>query len=343
VQKIIIDRPGSYDRLRLAEAPSPAPGPGEVRIKVAAIGANYADCVVRMGLYASAKKYVGWPITPGFEVAGTIDALGEGASGWAIGAEVIAVSRFGGYTSELVVPAHQVFPLPQGLSMIQGAALPTVYLTAYYALLELARPRPGAKVLVHSAAGGVGGALCQIARIAGCEVVGVVGASHKVAAARALGASVVIDKSQEPLWPAARRAAPAGYDVVLDANGVSTLRASYEHVAPTGRLVIYGFHSMLPRSGGRPNWLRLALDLARTPRFSPLALTQENRAVLGFNLSYLFERADLLEESMRAILGWFEDGRLTPPSVRVYPLAAAAEVHSALESGQTVGKLVMTP
>jgi NADPH:quinone reductase-like Zn-dependent oxidoreductase len=343
VKKIIIDRPGSYDRLRLAEAPSPAPGPGEVRIKVAAIGANYADCVVRMGLYASAKKYVGWPITPGFEVAGTIDALGEGASGLELGAEVIAVSRFGGYASELVAPAHQVFPLPRGLSMIQGAALPTVYLTAYYALFELARPRPGAKVLVHSAAGGVGGALCQIATIAGCEVVGVVGASHKVEAARAMGAAVVIDKSREELWQAAERAAPGGYDVVLDANGVSTLRASYEHVAPTGRLVVYGFHSMLPRAGGRPNWLRLAVDFARTPRFSPLALTQENRAVLGFNLSYLFERADLLDQSMRAILSWFEDGRLTPPRVQTYPLAAVAEVHSALESGQTIGKLVMTP
>lgn len=343
MRKIVIPGPGAYDKLLLQEAPTPTPGPGEVLVETRAIGVNYADCVVRMGLYASARKYVGWPITPGFEVAGVVSAVGPGVTGLAVGAEVFAVTRFGGYASHVLAPAHQVFPLPTQLRPEEAAAFPAVYLTAWYALFELARPRPGDRLLVHSAAGGVGGALLQLGRIAGCSSVGVVGGGHKVAAARAQGAAEVIDKSAQDLWRQARRLSPRGYDVILDANGPETLRQSYRHLASPGKLVIYGFHSMLPRQGGRPSWPRLVLDFLRTPRFSPLSLTNENRSVLCFNLSYLFERRDILEEAMGQLLGWLAEGRLQPPPVTTYPLGAVADAHRAIESGRTTGKLVLIP
>lgn len=343
MRKVVIAAPGGHERLTLVEAEPPTPGPGEVRIAVRAIGVNYADCVVRMGLYASAREFVGWPITPGFEVAGVVEALGEGVTGLALGAEVVAVTRFGGYASSLCVPAHQVFTPPPGLSSAEAAAIPTVYLTAWYALHALAHARAGETVLVHSAAGGVGGALCQLGRQAGCRVIGVVGGAHKVAAAEAAGASVVIDKSRAPLWPAVERAAPEGVDVACDANGPETLRQSYHHLAPGGRLVVYGFHTMLPRTGGRPNPLKLALAFLRTPWFSPLALTNQNRGVLGFNLSYMFHRASLLAEAMAAIFAGIEAGALRPPPVTTYPLDAVAQAHRDLESGRTVGKLVLLP
>ena len=104
MRKVVIHRPGGYERLALEEAASPEPGPGELRIDVAAIGVNYADCVIRMGLYASARELVGWPITPGFEVAGVVSAVGPGVT-WPLGQDVIAVTRFGGYASQVVVPA----------------------------------------------------------------------------------------------------------------------------------------------------------------------------------------------------------------------------------------------
>src|SRR5207237_9610505 len=140
--------------------------------------------------------------------------------------------------------------------------------------------------------------------VLGCRAIGVVGAPHKVETARRLGAAEVIDKSAEDLWAAARRHAPGGYDVVLDANGVATLGESYAHLAPAGRLVGYGFHGMMPRQGGRPQWLKLAWDWLRTPRFDPLRMTNENRSVLAFNLSYLFDRAEILQEGMERLLGW---------------------------------------
>lgn len=341
MRKVVIHRAGGHERLQIEEAPTPTPGPGELRIDVAAIGVNYADCVIRMGLYASAREYVGWPITPGFEVAGVVSAIGAGVAGRSIGDVVMAVTRFGGYATQLVVPASQVFAVPKGLSMAEAAGLPTIFLTADHALHSLARVVAGEWVLVHAAAGGVGSALVQLARRAGCHVVGVVGGAHKVAAARELGAEIVIDRSSEDLWGRARAAAPGGYAAIFDANGVSTLRASYRHLAPAGRLVIYGFHSMLPRRGGRPNYLKLAIDYLRTPWFSAMGLVNQNKSVLGFNLSYMFHREDLLREAMARILGGFADGALHMPAVATYAMDEVARAHADLESARTVGKLVL--
>ncbi len=341
VRKVVVHAPGGFDELRIETHPDVDPGPGEVRVAVEAAGVNYADCVVRMGLYESAKKYVGWPITPGFEFAGRVDAVGDGAEGLAPGAEVFGVTRFGAYASSVVVPRRQVFPRPAACTVEEAAAFPAVHLTAWYALFELAHPRPGSTLLVHSAAGGVGGALVQLGKIAGCRVVGVVGASHKLEVARALGADAVIDKSREDPWREAERHAPGGYDVVLDANVVSTLRGSYEHLAPGGRLVVYGFHSMLPRGRGTPRWTKLAWDWARTPRFDPIRLTGANRSVMAFNLSYLFDRTDLLDEAMTRLLGWLAEGRLRPPRITRFAFDRVADAHRALESGETTGKLVL--
>jgi NADPH:quinone reductase-like Zn-dependent oxidoreductase len=341
VKRIVIHKPGGYGRLVIEEYPDPAPGAGEVLVGVEAIGVNYADCVTRMGLYASARHYVGYPITPGFEVAGTVLATGEGVTGLSAGTPVIAVTRFGGYATRLVVPHHQAFIRPESLSPEQAAGFPAISLTAWFALFELAHPRPGETLLVHSAAGGVGGMLVQLGRMAGCRVIGVVGGAHKVEAARALGADAVIDKSTQGLWREAERLAPGGYDVVLDANGVTTLGQSYRHLAPIGRLVVYGFHSMLPRRGGVPGKLRLAWDYWRTPRFSPFSLTTRNRSVLGFNLSFLFDRQALMQSGLRQLLQWLEGGRLAPPRLTVYPFERVADAHRDLESGRTVGKLVL--
>jgi NADPH:quinone reductase-like Zn-dependent oxidoreductase len=342
-RKIVIHSAGGHDRLKLETAPVPEPGPGEVRIDVRAIGVNYADAVVRMGLYASAKEYVGWPITPGFEVSGTIGAVGSGVTDLAVGDEVFAVTRFGGYSTHVVVERRLVFRRPAAVSFEQAAAIPAVYMTAWYALFELAHPRRGARVLVHSAAGGVGGALVQMAKIAGCEVTGVVGKTAKIATAKAAGADHVIDKATQNLWREAERIAPEGYDLILDANGVATLGDSYKHLRRAGKLVVYGFHSMMPKTGGKPNWPKLALDYVRTPRFSPLEMTNSSHSVLAFNLSYLFDRNELLAEGLGQIVKWLEAGTLVAPPVTTYPLGDVARAHADIESGKTVGKLVLVP
>jgi NADPH:quinone reductase-like Zn-dependent oxidoreductase len=342
MQRIVIRKPGGYDALELVEQADPEPGPGEIVIACEACGVNYADGIIRMGLYASAKKLHGYPITPGFEVAGRIASIGAGVNDWRPGDAVIGLTLFNGYASHLRLPAEGVFACPEGLDMAQAATIPTVFLTAWWMVHRQVHPEPGDTWLVHSAAGGVGSALLQLARLAGVRAIGVVGAAHKREHALAMGAAGVIDKSAEPLWSAAERLAPGGYQAIFDANGVATLGDSYTHLAPTGKLVVYGFHSMLPRDG-RLNWLRLARDWLRTPRFNPLRMTQENRSVLAANLSFLQSHAPSLRAGMLWLLQGFVAGRLQPLPVECHPLADAAGAQRRLESGQTIGKLALIP
>lgn len=343
LKKVVIHKAGSYDRLRFETQPLPKMGPDDVLVSVRAIGVNYADVVVRMGLYQSAKDYVGWPITPGFEFAGEVEAVGTAVTGHRVGDRVFGVTRFGGYATHIAVPQTQLFPIPSGMSFEQAAGFPAVFLTAYFALHELAHPRSGDTLLIHSAAGGVGGSLVQLGKAAGCRVVGVVGSSHKVKVAEQMGADVVIDKSVDDLWSSAALHAPDGYDVIADANGVATLKQSYNHLRPAGRLVVYGFHTMMPKKGGRPNWFKLAWDYLRTPRFNPLDMTNENKNVMAFNLSYLFEHNDMLQRAMGDMVGWLKDGRIAPPPTTSYPFEQVAQAHQDIESGQTTGKLVLIP
>jgi NADPH:quinone reductase-like Zn-dependent oxidoreductase len=342
MRKVVVHEPGGYERLRLETHPDPQVGPREVRVQVAFAGVNFADCIVRMGHYQSAEELVGWPITPGFEVSGVVDAVGEGVEGIRPGDEVVAVTLFGGYASHVVVPAHQVFAIPTPLTLAEAAAFPSVHLTAWYALSNLAHPREGEAMLVHSAAGGVGSVLVQMGRIHGCRTVGVVGATHKVEHVRGLGADAVIDKSKERLWRRAEAEAPDGYRIILDANGVATLRESYAHLSPGGRLVVYGFHTMFDAGRGHTNPLKLAWHWLRTPRFDPLRMTGDNKSVLAFNLSYLFDETELLARAWKELEAWLAAGQLVPPVVSTHPFTEVAEAQHALESGQTVGKLVLS-
>lgn len=342
MKRIVVPAPGGFGALQLEQAADPVPAPHQVLVDVRAVGVNFADCIARMGLYASAHALNGYPLTPGFEVAGVVRGVGAEVTDLAPGDAVIGVTIFNAYQSVVALPRGQVFRLPTGWSFAQGAGFPTAFLTAWYALHELALLRSGQTLLVHSAAGGVGQALCQLGRRAGATVIGVVGGPAKVEAARTAGARHVIDKSSTALWPAVERLAPRGCDVVCDANGPETLRAGYDHLAPGGKLVVYGFHTMFARGGrGRPDWLRLALGWLRTPRFSPLDMTTRNRSVLAFNLSFMGERLDVLGRAMQDLLEAAGRGALAPLPVRTLPFEAVADAHRALESGATTGKLVL--
>lgn len=341
MRRVIVRKPGGTRALVIETAPEPTPSSDEVCVEVRAIGVNFADLVVRMGLYGSAKKYAGWPIVPGFEVSGTVRSVGERVTSFRAGDAVIGVTRFGAYSTAICIPEAQVQPLPRGLAFSAGATFPVAFLTAWYALVELSRLRPGYVVLVHSAAGGVGSALIALAKRAGCRVLAVVGSTHKVAAVEALGADVVIDKSRERLWPAVERAAPEGCHVVLDANGSETLRESYAHLRPMGRVIVYGFHGLLRRGSDRLNPLHALAGLLRVPRFNPLKMVEKNTGVLAFNLSYLFDELPLFREAMSELMTALERGELRLPPVTELPFDEVARAHELLHSGTTIGKVAL--
>ena len=150
-------------------------------------GVNYADVIIRWGLYSSAKEFVGWPITPGFEFSGKVVKVGTNVSNFKVGDDVFGVTLFGGYSKRIQVPENQIRLIPANMSTSQAAGFPTVALTAWYAMIECCRLRIGDRILIHSVAGGVGSMLLQIGKILGCHVTGVVGKSSKVQFAKDLG------------------------------------------------------------------------------------------------------------------------------------------------------------
>lgn len=342
MKRVIIHKPGGYERLKIEDVPTPEPTPDQVLVKNHASGVNYADVAVRWGVYESAKKYVGWPITPGFEFAGVVEKMGNQVQGFKVGDRVFGITLFGGYSSHIIVNPKYLFRIPENFSFNQAAAFPAVYMTAYHALFQHVRVKENMDVLIHSAAGGVGSALLALGKILKLNMVGVVGSSHKVDKAKSWGAHHVVDKSKENLWQKAEECCPEGYDIVLDANGASTLKQSFKHLKPTGKLISYGFHSMLPKKGGHINYFKLVYQYLKTPRFNPIHMTNENKSVITFNVSFLTERLDYLNEGMQDMLAWIKEGKIAPPEITAYPVEQVAKAHAAIESGTTTGKLILT-
>ncbi len=341
MRKVVIHRAGGYERLGIETHPAPEPADRQVLIRTHSAGVNYADVCVRLGVYESARRFVGWPITPGFEYSGWVEEVGREVRDLKRGDPVFGVTFFNGYSTHVCAAADLVWPKPQALGFEAAAGFLAAHLTAYHGLLQNVVIRPGMTVLVHSAGGGVGSALVRLCRLHDLQVTGVVGGSHKVEHVRRLGANAVIDKSRQSLWDEAGRLCPDGYDLVFDANGPETLAKSYAHLKPTGKLLVYGFHGLLPKQGGRVDYVKAALGMLRMPRFNPLSMTTENKGVVAFNLSFLFARTDLLRAAVSDLAAWVESGRIDAPDVRSFALEDVARAHQALESGRTTGKLVL--
>jgi len=337
-KRIIIDKPGNHSVFRYDDAPIEDPLPGEIQVDVRACGINFADTIVRLGLYSAAKgKY---PLCPGLEFAGTVTRVGKETNKFNPGDRIFGVSRFGCYTTTINTPPEQLWRLPNHWDFVRGATFSVVYLTAYYGLHHVGHLRKEDVVLVHSAAGGVGTALLNLLRINGNMSVGAVGQAEKTLSAKEAGATFTIDKSSQNLWTEAEALSPDGYDLILDANGASTLKGSYHHLKPAGRLLVYGFASMLSRTG-RKNYLKLLWTYLRTPRFNPLDLTGSNKTISGFNLIYLFNKVTLFHEIMEHLIRWESAGKIPPMSITSFPFEEVVRAHKTIESGKSIGKLVL--
>jgi len=337
-KRILVQRPGGYDALRLDHTPIEDPGPDQVQVAVKACGINFADISVRLGLYKAAKGL--YPLCPGLEFAGVVRAVGKDVLTFRQGDRVFGATRFGGYASVVNCPPEHLWPLPDHWGFNRGAAFPVAYLTAAHALYQVGNLRPSDLVMVHSAAGGVGTALLHLLKREGNVSIGVVGRSEKALHAREAGAAFVIDKSQQNLWRKAEEISPSGYDLILDAVGPETLRGSYHHLKPGGRLLVYGFASMFSPSG-RKNYARLIWRYFRAPRFNPFEMTLSNKTVSGFNLIFLFDEVATFRRMMNDLLTWDRAGHLPATPTTVYRFEEVATAHRDMESGKTVGKLVL--
>jgi len=331
-------RYGPPDVLRVREFwPSP-PGPSEVAVDTRAIGVNFADVIGRLGLYGPAPPA---PYVPGFEVAGTVVAVGEGVTAVAVGDAVIAGARFGGYATHVVTPERLVMALPSGWSFEEGAGYFATYGTAYHALVTLGRLAKASVVLIHAAAGGLGTAATQLARHIGARVIGTAGGAGKARFCQEQGADRGIDYTRSD-WPRRAREASGGggFDLVLDSVLGPTFRHSLELLAPMGHLILCGAASFTPRR--RRNRLVLLWKWLRLPRIDPLSFIPTNRTVSGFNLLLLLEREAVMRALASALAGLATSGAVRPVIDRVLPLEQAAEAHRHLQQRKSRGKVVLT-
>jgi NADPH:quinone reductase-like Zn-dependent oxidoreductase len=313
-----IPRPGPPEVLRLRQRPDPEPSDGRVLVRVRAAGVNFADLMGRAGLYPDAPPY---PYVPGYEVAGVEAATGR---------RVIASTRFGGYASLVLASPRRLVELPEGLGFEEGAALPVNYLTAWVALMEMARVRAGETVLVHSAAGGVGIAAVQIARRFGARVVGVVGTEEKAAFLRGCGVEPVVRPAPVPQA-----------DVILDPRAPGAWKDSVRRLKPGGRVVLYGAQEFVV--GPTRNLVAAAWKLLRTPRPHPARLMNANVGIFGLNLLHLLGDDAMIGRGLDGILGGVRDGWVRPVVARAFPLERAAEAHAFLHERRNIGKVVLIP
>jgi NADPH:quinone reductase-like Zn-dependent oxidoreductase len=336
MRAVVITKHGGPGVLKVQERPDPTLGPGEVRIDVAAAGINFADIMARLGFYPDAPKT---PCVVGYEVAGTILELGEGASSPAhplsVGQRVFVSTFFGGYASQVVVPAIDVFALPDELSFEQGAGIPVNYATAWASLMDYGDLQPGGRVLIHSAGGGVGIAATQIAKREGAEVYGTASPS-KHARCEELGLDHALDYTK-PGW---ERGLPK-FDVIMDAVGGASFRRSYDLLRPGGRLVAFGASAVV--SGQRRNPVTALRTVVRMPRFNMIKQMSESKAVVGLNMLTLMKDRGTIEPWVAPLRALLDDGTVRPVVAESFSFDDAGAAQNMITERRNVGKVVLTP
>jgi NADPH2:quinone reductase len=320
---IRIHETGGPEVLRDEEVPLPEPGPGEARVRIAAAGVNFIDIYVRSGQYAAKL-----PMTPGQEAAGVVDAVGPGVTGVQVGDRVAYAPQPGGaYAEYAVVPAERLVPVPEGVDLPVAAAIMLQGMTAHYLSHSTYPIQPGDTVLVHAAAGGVGGLLVQLAKRRGARVIGTVSTEEKAQEARAAGADEVILYTQTDFAAETRRLTDgAGVHVVYDSVGKDTFMGSLDSLRVRGTLALYG------QSSGAVGPFDPQLLNAK----GSLYLTRPTLA------HYAAERGELLHRA-GDLFGWIAAGELQVRIAATFPLADAGQAQAYLASRQAKGKVLLVP
>src|SRR5215213_9955232 len=343
MKAVVLTGTGGPEMFEVLERPDPAVGAGEVRIAVRAAGLNFADTMARVGLYPAAPKP---PCVLGYEIAGEVEALGEGVSGLTVGQRVMAGTQFGGQAELAVAQARDVMPMPEHLSFEEGAAFCVNYGTAYAALMIMGGLREGNRVLLHAAAGGVGIAATQVARIVGAEIFGTASAA-KHDAIKAQGVDHPIDYRNQDFKAEIRRMTNGeGVDVILDPMGPTSFRKDYRILRPGGRLIMCGLSEAMNENGRDMRaTLRslMRMPTSTMPWWNAGRLLNQNRGVFGLNLLSWWRREGGMDRITAPLLSDLNRKQLVPVVARSFPFEQAGDAHRYLAERRNIGKVVLTP
>jgi NADPH:quinone reductase-like Zn-dependent oxidoreductase len=306
-------------------------------VRVSACGVNFADLMARKGLYPGSPTPPG---VVGYEVSGTVEAVGEGVDAAWKGREVLAGTNFGGYTEKIAVPLDQVYPKPAKLGFEQAAGLVVNYLTAWQLLVVMGGLKKGQWVLIHNAGGGVGLAALDIARHLGARTIGTASAG-KHEFLRSRGLDHAIDYRNEDFVRAVRRITQGkGVDLAIDPLGGANWKKSIKTLARTGRLGVFGVSTVSESFWGVWGFLKLLLT---SPFIHPVDLMNHNRGIFGAHLGYMWKEQERTRAWMEEILKGVEEGWVRPHVDRVFRFDEAAEAHRYIEERRNIGKVVLVP
>jgi NADPH:quinone reductase-like Zn-dependent oxidoreductase len=330
MKALLSTAPGGPGTLALTELPDPVPGPGQLLVRVKACAINYPDVLIIEDKYQFKPAR---PFAPGGEIAGIVEAAGEGVSGWAEGARLIAMLGHGGLAEKVLVPAAMAIPLPEGRSFEDGSALILTYATTIHALADRAKLQEGETLLVLGAAGGVGLAAVELGKAMGARVVAAVSSEEKAEAVRAAGADVAIVYPRGPFDKDGAKAlaqlfkdavGPNGADVVYDPVGGDYTEAALRAIAWEGRLLVIGFPAGIPK---------LPLNLT-------LLKSCDVRGVFWGAFAARDPKANAAH--IATLFRLWTEGKIAPKVSRTWPLAEGGDAIAFMAARNAVGKLVVT-
>jgi NADPH2:quinone reductase len=329
MRTLLSTEPGPPESLKLVEVEDPAPGPGELLVRIRAAAINYPDVLIIEDKYQMKPPR---PFAPGGEVAGEIEALGDGVEGWQEGDRVIAVTGYGGLAEKMVIPARAAFRLPAGRSFAEGSALLLTYATSIHALVDRGRIQAGQTLLVLGAAGGVGLAAVELGKAYGARVIAAVSSQEKAAAAREAGADEAIVYPQGPFDRDGQKALAQlfkdavgtdGADIVFDPVGGDYAEPALRAIGWEGRYLVVGFPAGIPK-------LPLNLTLLKSCDVCGVfwgAFAARDPQANAAHVATLF-------------LLW-DEGKISPCISETYPLERAGEAIAAMAARKVIGKLVV--
>ncbi|XP_012710482.2 synaptic vesicle membrane protein VAT-1 homolog [Fundulus heteroclitus] len=331
---------GGYDKIKLQVKSMKMPPQlkaGEVLVRVKACGLNFAELLGKQGLYELLPSP---PVTLGMEGSGVIEAVAEDVTDRKVGDRVIAMNRHGMWQELAAVPANRTFPIPDGMSFEEAAALPINYMTAYMMLFEMANLRPGKSVLIHMAAGGVGIAATQLCQtVQDVTIFGTASASKHETISQG-GVTHPIDYRTKDYVSEIRNISPKGVDIVLDPLGGADTQKCFSLLKPLGMLIVFGAANCV--TGQKKNLLAMAKTWYNQLTLNTLKLMQTNKAISGFHLGYIQDQ-ELFERTLLALLELYRQGKIKPRIDSSYHFEEVAEAMKRMHDRQNIGKIILLP
>lgn len=326
---------GNIKNLKERSENLPAPEADEVCVAVRAIGLNFADVFAIWGLYSATPK---GEFIPGLEYSGVVTAVGNKVTNVKPGDRVMGITRFGAYVTHLNINAQYVIPLPEAWDFEKGAAYLVQVLTAYYGLFNLGNLQEGYRVLIHSAAGGVGTFANRLAKKMNAYTIGTVGSAAKIDFCKKEGYDSVIVRGKDFAEKLDAELKGEKINLIMECIGGEVFQAGYERLAEEGRSIVYGSARYATRSD-KPNYLKLLWQFFTRPKIDPQKMIELNRGILGFNLIYLYEKVELMHELLLKI----KDLDIAPPHVgQTFTWDKLPDAIRAFQGGQTIGKVLVT-